>query len=145
MAKRVLITGGAGYIGCILTKQLLDRGYEVRLLDRLYWGKQPLNGLAERVEIVCGDVRDFSLDVLDGIDDVVHMAGLSNDPTAEYDPNANWQMNAVATERLAKACVEKGISRFTYGSSCSVYDGLPPGVVYDEESALQPRGAYATS
>ena len=53
-------------------------------------------------------MRDVPPDALDGVDGVIHLAGLSNDPTAEYDPKANWQMNAVATESLARACVERG-------------------------------------
>ena len=82
---------------------------------------------------------------LDGVDGVIHLAGLSNDPTAEYDPDANWQMNAVATETLGrKACLERGVERLVFASSCSLYDGLPPGM-HDETAPIEPRGAYATS
>ena len=84
-------------------------------------------------------------DLLDGVDGVVHMAGLSNDPTAEYNPGANWEMNTVATKALAEACKRHGIQRLTFGSSCSIYDGLPTGTVYDETTDVRPRGAYATS
>src|SRR5205823_6341563 len=80
---------------------------------------------------------------LDGVYDVIHLAGLSNDPTAEYDPQANWQMNAVATETLGNARVERGIERIVFASSCSLYDGLPPGM-HDETAPITPRGAYAT-
>src|SRR3954447_822337 len=142
--QRVLITGGAGYIGCVLTERLLERGYRVRLLDRLYWGEEPLAGFRDRIELITGDVRDIPEGTFDGVDAVIHLAGLSNDPTAEYDPDANWQMNAVATETLGKACVERGIKRFVFASSCSLYDGLPPGM-HDETAAIEPRGAYATS
>jgi nucleoside-diphosphate-sugar epimerase len=143
----VLVTGGAGYIGSILTHRLLQRGYRVRILDRMYWGERPLAdlGVLDKVELHYGDVREISDDVLQGVDAVIHMAGLSNDPTAEYDPEANWQMNAVATQRLGEACKRFGIRRLTFGSSCSVYDGLPPGRTLDETATLNPRGAYATS
>jgi hypothetical protein len=80
----VLITGGAGYVGCVLTERLLDRGYNVRILDRLYWG-YGLEQFADRVEVIVADVRDIPATALDGID---HLAGLSSDPTAEYDPEA---------------------------------------------------------
>jgi nucleoside-diphosphate-sugar epimerase len=140
----VLVAGGAGYIGCVLTERLLERGYQVRVLDRLYWGEGPLAGVRDRVELVVADVRDVPASALDGVDAVVNLAGLSNDPTAEYDPEANWQMNAVATETLAKACAERGIDRFVFASSCSLYDGLPPGM-HDEDAAVEPRGAYAES
>lgn len=143
--KRILVTGGAGYIGAVLAELLVERGYDVRVLDRLYWGEGPLARLREHVEIIRGDVRSMSDDLLDGVDGVVHMAGLSNDPTAEYNPAANWEMNTVATKALAEACKRRGIERLTFGSSCSIYDGLPQGKVYDETTEVRPRGAYATS
>src|SRR5215218_9473965 len=140
----VLVTGGAGYIGTVLTGRLLERGYNVRLLDRLYWGEGPLEAYAGRIEVEVADVRDIPRSALEGVDGVIHLAGLSNDPTAEYDPDANWQMNAVATEALGDACVERGIERIVFASSCSLYDGLPPGM-HDESAAIAPHGAYATS
>jgi nucleoside-diphosphate-sugar epimerase len=140
----VLVTGGAGYIGSVLTGRLLERGYNVRLLDRLYWGEGPLDAFRDRIEVEVADVRDIPPTVLDGVDGVIHLAGLSNDPTAEYDPEANWQMNAVATEALGNACVERGIERIVFASSCSLYDGLAPGM-HDESAPIDPRGAYATS
>jgi nucleoside-diphosphate-sugar epimerase len=140
----VLITGGAGYIGSVLTQRLLDRGYRVRILDRLYWGRGPIASALDRIELVEADVRDMPATALDGVDAVIHLAGLSNDPTAEYDPEANWQMNAVATETLARNCVDRDVERLVFASSCSLYDGMPPGM-HDETAPIQPRGAYATS
>ncbi len=142
--KTVLVTGGAGYIGTVLTGRLLERGYNVRILDRLYWGEAPLESFADRIELVVADVREVPPATLDGVDGVIHLAGLSNDPTAEYDPDANWQMNAVATEALGRACVEREIERVVLASSCSLYDGLPPGT-HDETAPVRPSGAYATS
>jgi nucleoside-diphosphate-sugar epimerase len=142
--QRVLVTGGAGYIGSVLTRRLIERGYRVRVLDRLYWGTDPLADVSDQIEIVVDDVRGMSLSALDGVDGVIHLAGLSNDPTAEYDPEANWQMNAVATETLARACVDRGIERLVFASSCSLYDGLPAGM-HDENAQIAPRGAYAES
>ena len=75
---------------------------------------------------------------------MINLAGLCNDPTAEFDPEANWQMNAIATETLGRACVERGIERFVFASSCSLYDGLPPGHAR-RDAPIEPRGAYATS
>jgi nucleoside-diphosphate-sugar epimerase len=140
----VLVTGGAGYIGSVLTERLLNRGYRVRILDRMYWGRTPLARVIDRVEIVEADVRDMPASALDGVDGVIHLAGLSNDPTAEYDPEANWQMNAVATETLGRNCVDRDVERLVFASSCSLYDGLPPGM-HDETAPIVPRGAYATS
>jgi nucleoside-diphosphate-sugar epimerase len=142
---RVLVTGGAGYIGTVLVQMLLDRDYQVSVVDRLYWGEEPIRAWREHVDLYQQDVRDMCDDVLDGVGAVIHLAGLSNDPTAEMNPEANHQMNAVATRRLAEACKRKGVARLVYGSSCSLYDGLPTGPVYDETADVQPRGAYATS
>src|SRR5213079_908648 len=127
-----------------LAERLLDRGYRVRILDRLWWGEEPLAAISDRIEVIHADVRDVPCEALEGVDAVINLSGLSNDPTAEYDPEANWQMNAVATETLGKACVERGIKRFVFASSCSLYDGLPPGM-HDEKAPLRPKGAYATA
>jgi nucleoside-diphosphate-sugar epimerase len=141
---RILVTGGAGYIGVELVRQLLERGDEVVVVDRMYFGVEPLAEFEGRVSVVQGDVREFDPRWLDGVDGVSHLAGLSNDPTAEYNPAANWEMNALATERLAAACAQAGVQRLVFGSSASIYDGIGPGM-YDERAEVQPRGAYSLS
>ena len=144
----VLVTGGGGYIGLELCRQLIERGDRVRVVDRFFFGDAPLRELAERsggrIEAILGDVRAIDDAWFDGIEGVSHLAGLSNDPTAEYNPDANWQMNAVATERLGEACKRHGIARLVFGSSASLYDGIGPGM-FDERTAVQPRGAYSIS
>lgn len=142
---RVLVTGGAGYIGSVLVRRLLDRGHQVRVLDRLYWGLGPLTEVLDQIEIIHADIREAQQSWFEGIDGVIHLAGLSNDPTANFDPAANWEMNAKATEEIAIACRAAGVRRFVFGSSCSLYDGLPDGAVYDEEAPIAPRGPYAES
>jgi len=144
----VLVTGGGGYIGLELCRQLLERGDTVRVVDRFFFGVEYARALAEasdgRLTAIAGDVRNLDDDWLDGIDAVSHLAGLSNDPTAEYNPEANWQMNALATERLGQVCKQRGIARLVFGSSASVYDGIGPGM-FDERTPVQPRGAYSIS
>ena len=142
--QTILVAGGAGYIGCILIPKLVERGYKVRLLDRMYFGEQGLDAVRDRIETIVADVRDIPESALDGVDGVINLSGLSNDPTAEFDPEANWQMNAVATETLGQMCVKRGIERYVFASSCSLYDGLPPGM-HDENAPIEPRAAYATS
>src|SRR3954447_12586118 len=93
--ETILVAGGAGYIGCVLVPRLLDRGYRVRVLDRLWWGDQPLAEFRDRIELVSADVRDVPPEAYDDVDGVINLSGLSNDPTAEFDPEANWQMNAL--------------------------------------------------
>ncbi len=144
MSKLICVTGGAGYIGVELVEQLVERGYRVRVLDRFFWGTAGLDGLPG-VELVSRDVRDMRDSDLEGVDVVCHLAGLSNDPTADLDPHANWQMNAVATEELANACIRMGVRRLTFGSSGSIYDGLTSAGVLDEDAPVEPIGAYATS
>jgi len=141
---RILVTGGAGYIGSVLVPRLLDRGHQVRVLDRMFWGLPHYAG-QPGVELVNADVRRMPEAVLDGIDAVDHLAGFSNDPTSEYSPEANWQMNAVATQTIARLCRASGVRRLVFGSSCSLYDGSPSNDLLDEEAPLAPRGAYATS
>lgn len=143
--RTVLVTGGAGYIGAVLVPMLISRGDSVVVLDRLYWGEAPLQSCLSRIRLLHRDVREISPADLEGVDAVVHLAGLSNDPTANYNTAANWEMNALATERLADACLSAGVSRLSFGSSCSLYDGLPTGESYSEEAVIRPRGAYAES
>jgi nucleoside-diphosphate-sugar epimerase len=116
----------------------------VTVVDRCFWGTAPVDGIGPLVRVVRDDVRTFDLGLLDGVDAVVHLAGLSNDPTAEYDPAANWQMNVDATARLVDACADRGL-RFVFGSSCSLYDGLDVGTVWDEDAPIIPIGPYAIS
>jgi nucleoside-diphosphate-sugar epimerase len=142
--QTILVAGGAGYIGCVLIPRLLDRGYRVRLLDRLYFGEEAMASFSDRIELVVADVRDIPDSALDGIDGVINLSGLSNDPTAEFNPEANWEMNAVATETLGRQCVTRGIERYVFASSCSLYDGLPAGM-HAEGAPIEPRAAYATS
>ena len=86
------------------------RGYKVRVLDRLYFGEQSLAEFRDQIELVVADVRDIPEDALDGVDGVINLSGLSNDPTAEFDPEANWQMNA-HRHRDARAHVRRARHR----------------------------------
>ncbi len=142
--QTILVAGGAGYIGSVLVPKLLDRGYRVRVLDRLFFGDDSLADVRDRIDLLVADVRDVPAEALEGVDGVINLSGLSNDPTAEFNPEANWQMNAIATETLAQTCLERGIERYVFASSCSLYDGLPPGM-HAEDADIQPRAAYATS
>ncbi len=143
----ILVTGGAGYIGCVLVAEFLAKGEAVRVVDKLYFGDEGLKDCRDKIDLVQGDIRYIEPKWLDGIDSVVHLAGLSNDPTAEFNPSANHEMNAVATGVLAKACKERGIRRFTFASTCSIYDrGLfAEDLLYDENAQVAPRAAYAIS
>ncbi|TAK65932.1 MAG: SDR family oxidoreductase [Dehalococcoidia bacterium] len=142
--RLVCVTGGAGFIGVELVEQLVRRGDRVRVLDRFFWGTAGLDRL-DGVELISRDVREMRDSDLDGVDTVCHLAGLSNDPTADLDPHANWQMNTIASEELAHACVRMGVRRLTFGSSGSIYDGLSTEDVLDEDAPVEPIGPYAQS
>ncbi len=147
--SKVLLVGGAGYVGSVLAEELLERGYAVKILDRLYYGDAGLREIRDRVELVVADMRALPPNLLEDVDAVVNLGGLSNDPTAEYNPKANYEMNTLATRALAEMCRAAGIRRFVFASSCSIYDrGVGDGekdVIQDEETPVTPMAAYSRS
>ncbi len=146
---KVLIIGGAGYVGSVLTEELLERGYSVKIFERFYFGESGLGKVRDRVEIVRGDMRTMPASVLTDVGAVVNIGGLSNDPTAEYNPKANFEMNTMATKLSAELCKAAGIKRYVLASSCSVYDvGVKDeekDVVIDETTPIAPKAAYSSS
>jgi nucleoside-diphosphate-sugar epimerase len=149
MAAKVLLVGGAGYVGSVLAGELVERGFPVRILDRLYYGDSGLGDICDRVELVERDMRTDLPEVLDDVDAVVNMGGLSNDPTAEYNPRANHSMNTLASIKLAEQCIAHGIRRYVFASSCSIYDrGVgndATDTLQDESSEVEPKTVYAGS
>src|SRR2546427_1071489 len=143
----ILVTGGAGYIDCVAIRQLLDKGEAVRVFDKLYFGDEGLAEVGDKLDLVQGDLRTLDPAVLDGCNAVIHLAGLSNDPTAEFNPKANADINTRGTEVLADACKRRGVKRFIFASTCSIYDlgFYAPDFLRDEDSEVRPRAAYAVS
>lgn len=118
---KVLVTGGAGYVGSVLVRKLLDKGYDVRVYDRMIFGDRSLNDIKKAIELVRGDIREIKSKHLKGIDAIIHLAGFSTEPTSQYDPRLTDVINHLSTEHLAKLARKQGIRRFVYASSCSVY------------------------
>jgi len=147
-SMRVLVTGGAGYLGCHLVRLLLDRGHSVRLFDRFYFGEASVAPFkrSPRCEIVRGDIRDVGKvpELLDGVDAVIHLAGLANDPSCDLSPEMTADINVEGTRNLAVQAQKQGIRRFVQASSCGVYG---KGVIteLDEESPANPVSLYAES
>lgn len=145
--KKVLVAGGAGYLGCVLVRELLERGFAVRVFDRLYFTDAGLAGVRDRIELATGDIRTMDPAVLDGVDAVVHLAGLYDELAAQYCSAANFRMNLNATAALAFLCKEKGVKRFLFASSCSVYYSgggqKSPEDLLDETAELAPKSGYA--
>lgn len=142
---RVLVTGGAGYIGSILTRLLLADGYDVRVLDAFFYGADSLEGLASasRLEIMVGDTRDSNVvgDAMRGVDQVVHLAEIVGDPACALDPPTTVAINYEATRGIAEQARDYGVRRLVYPSSCSVYGATEE--VVDEDSVLNPVSLYA--
>jgi len=147
--KKILLVGGGGYAGSVLAQELVERGYAVRILDRFYFGEQGLDGIRDRVEMIRGDMRQVAPATLADVDTVVNIGGLSNDPTAEYNPKANQEMNTNASVQLARMCLEQSVPRYLFASSCSIYDrGVSDeerDVLLDETAEVDPRAAYSSS
>src|SRR5438132_10949084 len=146
---KVLVVGGAGYVGCVLVEVLLEKGYSVRVLDRMFFGREPAQGFEDRVEFVYEDMREGSeLHVAD-CGAVINVGGLSNEPTAEFDPRANEELNHLAAVRVAEVAKRAGVPRLIFASTASIYDrGVGEetrDVLQDERAAVDPRAAYATS
>lgn len=124
---KILIAGGAGYIGSMLTPKLLERGYEVDILDLLWFG----NHLPPEARVIQKDIFKISEEDLKGYDQVIFLAGLSNDPMAEFSPAQNFIDNASSPSYLAYIAKRAGVKRYIYGSSCSVY-GYTVDELFDE-------------
>jgi nucleoside-diphosphate-sugar epimerase len=140
---KILVTGGAGYIGSILVELLLERGYEVKCLDRFFFGKETLKKVIDnpKLEVIQDDIRWFDPKILEGIDAVMDLAALSNDPTGELDPQKTLDINYRGRVRVAKLAKEHGVERYILASSCSIY-GFQEGLL-SETSSTNPLTTYA--
>jgi nucleoside-diphosphate-sugar epimerase len=142
--KTVLVTGGAGYIGSVLTEMLMEAGYHVRILDRLFFGRKLIAPLESRngLEVLRDDIRYVNRTAFEGIDVVMDLAGISNDPASDLDPSITEQVNHCGPVRMARMAREAGVTRYIYSSSCSIY-GAGGSDVLDENSPKSPVSLYA--
>ncbi len=140
---RILITGGAGYVGAALTPYLLAKGHKVTVIDLMIYGEDVLKN-HPNLEIVKGDIRDKNLlkSVLSNKDIVIHLACISNDPSFELNPTLGKSINFDAFLPLVQISKEKGIKRFIYASSSSVY-GVKKEKDVDETISLEPLTDYS--
>ena len=137
---RILIAGGAGYIGSVLVPSLLEREYDVNVLDLLWFG----NHLPAGVKFIKKDVMSVTEEDIKGYDVVIFIAGLSNDPMAEYSPAQNFVDNASCPAYLAYIARRVGVKRYIFGSSCSVY-GYTVNELCDETSPAVSHYPYGIS
>lgn len=137
---RILIAGGAGYVGSVLIPKLLDRGYKVDVVDLFWFG----NHLPRQVGVLDRDIFQLSVEDLEPYEQVIFLAGLSNDPMAEYSPNKNFVFNAAAPSYLAYIAKKAKVRRYIYASSCSVY-GYTENELYDEARPVTSSYPYGIS
>jgi nucleoside-diphosphate-sugar epimerase len=136
---KILLTGGCGYIGTVLTRSLLEDGHEVTVIDAQWFG----NHLAPHrsLKVLKLDTRDIDSIPLSGVDSVVHLANIANDPGVELNPTLAWEVNVLATQQLADRAVRAGVKQFLFASSGSVY-GVKDELQVTEDLTLVPLSAY---
>jgi len=148
-SKRVLVTGGAGFIGSHIVDRLVSSDRQVRVIDNLSTGK--LANISQHVEkgavdFVKGDIKDFELakKCVSDVDAVVHLAAIISVPFSVKHPEATYETNVVGTLNLLNACAEAKVSKFVFISSCAVY-GEPEYLPVDETHPTNPISPYAES
>ncbi|CAD7044380.1 NAD-dependent epimerase/dehydratase [Pseudorhizobium endolithicum] len=143
---KVLVTGNRGYIGSVMVARLQAAGHEVCGYDIDFYarcGYRP-GGTIPQVPTLYKDIRDIEANDMRGIDAVIHLAALSNDPLSNLNPEITYQINYHGSVRAASAAKEAGVKRFLFASSCSNYGAAGDGMV-DETAKLQPVSAYGVS
>ena len=141
---KIMVTGDQGYIGAVLVPMLIDKGYEVIGYDAGFFSENLLQPLEENYQKIKKDIRDIEKKDLNGVDVIIHLAGLSNDPLGAFLPKLTEDINYTATMRLAELAKESGVSRFVYASSQSMYGISDTSDELDEDdSDKNPITAYA--
>lgn len=137
---KLLVAGGAGYLGSVLIPKLLDRSYKVDVVDLFWFG----NHLPRQVGVLNKDIFQLTVEDLEPYDQVIFLAGLSNDPMAEYSPSKNFIFNAAAPAYLGYIAKIAKVKRLIYASSCSVY-GYTENELFDETRPVSSSYPYGIS
>jgi nucleoside-diphosphate-sugar epimerase len=135
----ILITGGCGYVGTVLTETLLNDGHKITVIDTQWFG----NHLKEHPDLVNikGDIRNIESINLEKIDTILHLANIANDPAVELNPTLSWEVNVLAAQQLADKAIRNGVKHFVYASSGSVY-GVKDEPQVTEDLSLVPISVY---
>lgn len=135
----ILITGGCGFVGTVLTAQLLQDGYQITVVDTQWFGNHLKPN--PRLTVLQQDTRDVDRIPLKNVDVVIHLANIANDPGVEMNPTLSWEVNVLATQQLADRAVRAGVKQFIFASSGSVY-GVKDDPQVTEDLELVPISAY---
>lgn len=141
---KVLVTGSRGYIGCVLVPMLQKEGHEVIGLDTDLYEKCTFTGKVPDIPTILKDVRDIEIEDLEGVNAIIHLAGLSNDPLGDFNANLTVDINEKGSIHIAKLAKKIGVERFLFASSCSNY-GASGSNFLDENSAFNPVTPYGFS
>src|SRR5262249_22289363 len=142
---RVLVTGHNGYIGSVLTPMLTEAGYEVMGLDTFYYDECTYGPRPPDAPGIRRDIRDVGVEDLVGVDAVIHLAALSNDPLGDLRPEITYDINYAGSLRLAQTAKMAGVPRFLFSSSCSLYGASAGDDMIDEDAAFNPVTPYGES
>lgn len=140
--KTILVTGAGGYIGSVLVPKLLNKGYKVKALDRYFFGVDKLESHANLI-MIKDDVRRLKEEYFAGVDAVIDLVAISNDPSGELFSDATYQINQIARVNTAHLAKRFGVRRYILPSSCSIYGFVDPGITVDETSPTNPLTTYA--
>ena len=137
--KKILVTGGGGYVGTLLIDELLNNGYQITVLDTFWFGNFLQKN--KNLEIIKEDIRNLSIEKIKGHQTIIHLANIANDPTVAMDPELSWNVNVLGTHSLIDKASRAGVEHFIFGSSGSVYGVKEePNVV--EDMVLVPISTY---
>ena len=136
---KILITGGCGYKGSVLIPLLLKDGHEILNIDTQWFGNELDQN--PKLENIKGDIRNIDHDLFQGVDSIIHLANIANDPAVELNPSLSWEVNVLASKQLADNAVKSGIKQIIYASSGSVY-GIKEEPKVTEELDLIPISVY---
>ena len=143
---RVLITGGAGYLGSVLSQKLLAKGYNVRVMDALWYGNESIEDLKknENFELIKEDIRNLvpTVKAMIDVDAVIHLASIVGMPASSIEPRTSEEINYLATKNIAELCQLHDIETYIFSSTCSVY-GYQPNKIINEKSHVAPLDFYA--
>ena len=143
---RILITGGAGYLGSIFSRKLLEKGYQVRVIDAMWYGNESISDCMKNrnFELINDDIRNLisTVKAMKDVDAVIHLASIVGMPASNIEPRTSEEVNYLATKNIAELCQLHGIETYMFASTCSVY-GSQPDAFITEKSPVSPLDFYA--